>query len=44
MVALTARLHHEANYTDEQLAKRGLRRLDIDPRRVEMRWAMDFCT
>jgi formate--tetrahydrofolate ligase len=43
MVALTARLHHEANYTDEQLAKRGLRRLDIDPRRVEMRWAMDFC-
>lgn len=43
MVALTARLQHEANYTDEQLAKRGLRRLDIDPRRVEMRWAMDFC-
>lgn len=43
MVALTARMHHEANYTDEQLGKRGLRRLDIDPRRVEMRWAMDFC-
>ena len=43
LVALTARLHHEANYADEALAKRGLRRLDIDPRRVEMRWAMDFC-
>lgn len=43
MVALTARLQHEANYTDEQLRNRGLARLDIDPRRVEMRWAMDFC-
>ncbi len=43
MVALTARMHHEANYTDEQLAKRGLKRLDIDPRRVEMKWAIDFC-
>lgn len=43
MVALTARLHHEANYSDEALAKRGLKRLDIDPRRVEMKWAIDFC-
>ena len=43
MVALTARLQHEFNYSDEELAKRGLRRLDIDPRRVQMRWAMDFC-
>ncbi|HQM38232.1 MAG TPA: formate--tetrahydrofolate ligase, partial [Candidatus Bipolaricaulis anaerobius] len=43
LVALTARLHHEANYTDEGLAKRGLKRLDIDPRRVEMKWALDFC-
>ncbi len=43
MVALTARMHHEANYTDEQLAKRGLKRLDIDPRRVEFKWAIDFC-
>ena len=43
MVALTARMQHEANYTDEQLAKRGLTRLDIDPRRVEFRWVMDFC-
>lgn len=43
MVALTARLQHEFNYDDEQLAKRKLRRLNIDPRRVEMKWAMDFC-
>ncbi len=43
MVALTARLQHEFNYSDEELKKRGLRRLDIDPRRVEMRWAIDFC-
>ncbi len=43
MVALTARLQHEFNYSDEELAKRNLRRLDIDPRRPEMRWAIDFC-
>lgn len=43
MVALTARLQHEFNYSDEQLAKRSLKRLDIDPRRVEMKWAIDFC-
>ncbi len=43
MVALTARLQHEFNYSDEQLAKRNLKRLDIDPRRVEFKWAMDFC-
>jgi formate--tetrahydrofolate ligase len=43
MVALNARMQHEANYTDEQLAKRGLKRLDIDPKNVEMGWVMDFC-
>ena len=43
MVALNARMQHEANYTDEQLAKRGLKRLDIDPKNVEMGWIMDFC-
>lgn len=43
MVALTARMQHEFNYTDEQLAKRKLRRLNIDPRNVEMGWIMDFC-
>jgi formyltetrahydrofolate synthetase len=43
MVALTSRLQHEANYTDAQLAERKLKRLDIDPRNVEMGWIMDFC-
>lgn len=42
MVALTARMQHEMNYNDEQLAKRNLRRLDIHPKRVEMRWVMDL--
>ena len=43
MVALTSRMQHERNYSDERLAKSNLTRLDIDPKRVEMRWAMDFC-
>ncbi len=43
MVALNARMQHESNYTDEQLSKRGLRRLGIDPKNVEMGWVMDFC-
>ncbi len=43
MVALTSRMQHEKNYNDKSLAKRGLRRLDIDPERVEMKWVMDFC-
>jgi formate--tetrahydrofolate ligase len=43
MVALTARMQHEANYSDEELAKRGLKRLNIDPKRVQMAWVMDFC-
>src|SRR5512136_570257 len=43
MVALNARMQHEANYTDEQLAKRNLPRLDIDPKNVEMGWVIDFC-
>lgn len=43
MVALTARMQHEFNYTDEQLAKRKLKRLNIDPKNVEMGWVMDFC-
>jgi len=44
MVALTARMQHERNYTDEQLQRlTGMRRLDIDPTRVEMGWIMDFC-
>jgi formate--tetrahydrofolate ligase len=43
MVALTSRMQHERNYTDEQLAKRNLKRLDIDPDQVQMKWVMDFC-
>ena len=43
MVALTSRMQHEANYTDEQLAKRNLKRLNIHPKKVEMGWIMDFC-
>jgi len=43
MVALNARMQHERNYSDEELAKRGLKRLDIDPERVEMGWVIDFC-
>ncbi len=43
MVALTARLAHESRYGDAQLAAKRLRRLDIDPGRVDLRWAMDFC-
>lgn len=43
MVALTARMQHERNYDDARLAQSGLRRLDIDPGRVQIGWAMDFC-
>jgi formate--tetrahydrofolate ligase len=43
MVAVTSRLQHEFNSSDEFLAGRGLKRLNIDPRRVQMGWAMDFC-
>ena len=43
MVALNARMQHENNYTDERLAKSGLKRLDIDPNRVEFGWVLDFC-
>jgi methylenetetrahydrofolate dehydrogenase (NADP+)/methenyltetrahydrofolate cyclohydrolase/formyltetrahydrofolate synthetase len=43
MIALTARMQHERNYDDAELAKRNLRRLDVDPTRVEMGWIIDFC-
>ena len=43
MVALTSRMQHEFNYSNEELAKRKLKRIDIDPRSIEMRWAIDFC-
>ncbi len=43
MVALTARMQHERNYDDARLAKSFLKRIDIDPERIQMRWAIDFC-
>ena len=43
MVALTARMQHERNYDDARLEQAGLKRLDIDPHRIETRWAIDFC-
>lgn len=42
MVALTSRMQHEFNYSDEMLAARNLRRLDIDPRNPAMGWAIDL--
>jgi formyltetrahydrofolate synthetase len=44
MVALTARMQHERNYNDEQLQRlTGMRRLDVDPTRVELGWIIDYC-
>ncbi len=43
MIALNARMQHERNYSDEELAQRGLKRLDIDPERVEFGFVIDFC-
>ncbi|MDX1764382.1 MAG: formate--tetrahydrofolate ligase [bacterium] len=43
MVAMTSRMQHEFNYDDAELAKRKLKRLNIDPNNVEMGWIIDFC-
>ncbi|MFZ2089315.1 MAG: formate--tetrahydrofolate ligase, partial [Desulfobaccales bacterium] len=43
MVAATSRLQHEFNYSNEELAKRNLKRLNIDPKNFEMGWIMDYC-
>jgi formate--tetrahydrofolate ligase len=44
MVAMTSRMQHERNYNDEQLERlTKMKRLNIDPTRVEMGWIMDFC-
>lgn len=43
MVALTARMQHERNYDDDRLKIIGIKRLDIDPERVQIKWAIDFC-
>ncbi len=44
MVAVTARMQHERNYSDDELLRRsGMARLGIDPSRVHFGWVMDFC-
>ena len=43
MAALNARMQHERNYDDARLASIGLKRLDIDPERVEWNFVLDFC-
>jgi len=44
MVALTSRMQHERNYTDEQLERLSkMKRIDIDPTKVEMGWVIDYC-
>jgi formate--tetrahydrofolate ligase len=43
MVALTARMQHERNYDDARLAKTGIRRLNVDPAQVSVKWCIDFC-
>ena len=43
MTALTSRMQHEFNYDDAILSSKNLKRLDIDPRNVQMKWAIDFC-
>ncbi|MBQ3423642.1 MAG: formate--tetrahydrofolate ligase [Clostridia bacterium] len=44
MVALNARMQHERNYNDEEMARHNMGpRLDIDPKRVEMGWVLEFC-
>ena len=41
--ALDTRLYHESRQTDEQLARRGLTRLDIDPETITWRRVVDVC-
>jgi len=44
MVAMTSRMQHERNYNDEQLERlTKMRRMDVDPTRVELGWIIDFC-
>jgi formyltetrahydrofolate synthetase len=43
MVALTSRMQHERNYDDARLTKSNITRIDIDPERIQFKWAMDFC-
>ena len=41
--ALDTRLYHESRQTDEALARRGLKRLDIDPDTITWRRVVDIC-
>jgi len=43
MVALSSRIQHEFNSSDAFLERSGLKRLNIDPRNIEMKWIIDFC-
>lgn len=43
MVALNSRMQHERNYDDAKLSEIGIKRLDIDPNRIEWNFVMDFC-
>ncbi len=44
MTALTARMQHERNYDDETLLKLSKTpRLNIDPKRINMGFVIDFC-
>ncbi len=43
MVALTSRIHHERQYSDEVLTLKNLSRLNIDPDRIVSKWAIDYC-
>jgi formyltetrahydrofolate synthetase len=42
MVALTARMQHEFNYGDITLEKKKLKRLNIDPRNLPVKWVIDL--
>ncbi|MDR2349883.1 MAG: formate--tetrahydrofolate ligase [Deltaproteobacteria bacterium] len=42
MVALNSRMQHEEINTDKFLESRGLKRLNIDPNRIEFGFVMDF--
>jgi formate--tetrahydrofolate ligase len=36
-------MQHEFNYGDDVLEQKNLRRLDINPRNMNIKWSMDFC-
>jgi len=41
--AIDTRMYHESRQTDEQLFKRGVKRLDIDPDAITWRRVVDVC-